>query len=407
MNHFWHGFADMNAVSKNGDFILDRGEGCWLWDENDKKYLDVSGALWYVNVGHGRTAIADAMAAQARKLASYATFGDPATRSTIDLANVVADLVPMPDARIFFTSGGSDSVDTAIKMVRKFWNLKGQPNKHMVISREKGYHGMHVGGTSISGIPDNRVGYEALDEDVATVSWNDADAVVAAFDAIGEDNIAAFIAEPVIGAGGVWIAPENYFRDVRKACAERNILFIADEVITGFGRTGDWFASGRLGIEPDIITMAKGLTSGYAPMGAVAAAPSVWETFYAPGAGMWRHGYTYSGHATAAAAGLANLQIMRDENLPAHVLANENYFAQSLRKLADHEKVAEVRTGIGYLGGIAIADPLEAPAIASRARANGLIVRAIIGGTLQISPPLVMSVEEIDFMCAGLRASLD
>jgi adenosylmethionine-8-amino-7-oxononanoate aminotransferase len=398
--------ADMNAISTNGPLVMTKGEGSWVWDDKGKKYFDAAGALWYMNVGHGRKEIGEAMAAQAADIASYSSFGECTTAPTIELADLVASISPVPDSKIFFTSGGSDSIDTALKMSRRFWTLQGKPSKKVIVFRENGYHGMHAGGTSIAGIPPNNDGYSELVEDVVRVPWDDADEMIATIDRIGEENIAAFFCEPIQGAGGVRIPPDLYLQTVRKACAERNILFVADEVISGFGRCGDWFASTRYGLQPDLMTVAKGLTSGYAPMGAVIAAPSVWETFYAPSAGVWRHGYTYGGHATAAAAGIANIKIMMRENLPAHVAQLEDKFASALRTLEDLDVVSEVRTGVGFLGGIQMADPNIAPAMYGKCRDVGVISRAIWGGTLQVAPPLSTTEAEIDEMVELFRVGL-
>ncbi len=405
-NAFWHGFADMHAISTQGPLVISKGEGSWVWDANGKKYFDAAGALWYMNVGHGRHQIADAMADQARRIASYSSFGEAVTDTTIELANTVASLAPNPDSKVFFTLGGSDAIDTAIKISRRYWAMRNQPKKQAIIFRNNGYHGMNVGGTSIAGIGPNNENYGDFITNVAQVSWDDADDVIATMDRIGEDNIAAMFCEPVMGAGGVRIAPDTYLHAVRKACSERNILFVADEVITGFGRCGDWFASNRFGLEPDMMTVAKGLTSGYSPMGAVIAAPSVWNEFYREGAGVFRHGFTYGGHAVSAAAGLANIKIMADEKLPQHVAELEGKFASALRTLEDLPNVAEVRTGVGFLGGIQMTDPASAPAMYARCRDAGVISRAIWGGALQVAPALSTTSDEIDQMVALFRAGL-
>ena len=405
-NAFWHGFADMHAIEKTGPVVITRGEGSWIWDQDGKKYFDAAGALWYVNVGHGRRAIAEAMAAQVSLIASYSSFGDCTTASTIELANLVASLAPNPDSKVFFTLGGSDAIDTAIKIARRYWTLKGQPKKQGIVFRDNGYHGMNVGGTSIAGIGPNNDGYGELLGNTVQVSWDDADEAIAAIDAMGEDSIAAFFCEPVMGAGGVRIASEAYLTAMRKACSERNILFVADEVITGFGRCGDWFASNRFNLEPDMMTVAKGLTSGYSPMGAVIAAPSVWREFYREGAGMFRHGFTYGGHATSAAAGLANIKIMMDEKIPAHVAAHEAVFASALRTLEDLPAVREVRSGVGFLGGIQMEDPASAPGFYVKCREAGVISRPIWGGTLQVAPPLTTTKDEIHQMVELFRAGL-
>lgn len=405
-NAFWHGFADMHAISEQGPLVLTRGEGSWVWDQSGKKYFDAAGALWYMNVGHGRRRISEAMMAQNALIASYSSFGECVTAPTIELANRVASLAPNPDSKVFFTLGGSDAIDTAIKMARRYWTLREQPQKQVILFRDNGYHGMNVGGTSIAGIGPNNEALGDLVTNVVKVSWDDADEVIAAIDRVGEDNIAALFCEPVMGAGGVRIAPDTYLHAVRKACVERNILFVADEVITGFGRCGDWFASNRFGLVPDLMTVAKGLTSGYSPMGGVIAAPSVWREFYRPGAGMFRHGFTYGGHATSAAAGLANLDIMAEENLPGHVARLEGVFAAALRSLEDLPIVSEVRTGIGFLAGIQIAEPSRAPEMYGKCRDAGVLSRAIWGGTLQVAPPLSTTEDEIHQMVALFRAGL-
>lgn len=405
-NAFWHGFADMHAISEAGPLVITRGEGSWVWDQDGKRYFDAAGALWYMNVGHGRRRIAEAMMAQSALIASYSSFGECTTATTIELANRVAGLAPNPDSKVFFTLGGSDAIDTAIKMARRYWTLREQPRKQVILFRDNGYHGMNVGGTSIAGIGPNNDGLGDLVTNVVQVSWDDADEVIAAIDRVGEDNIAALFCEPVMGAGGVRIAPDTYLQAVRKACLERNILFVADEVITGFGRCGDWFASNRFGLEPDLMTVAKGLTSGYSPMGAVIAAPSVWREFYRQGAGVFRHGFTYGGHATSAAAGLANIDIMAEENLPGHVARLEGVFAAALRTLEDLPVVSEVRTGIGFLAGIQMAEPSRAPEFYARCRDAGVISRAIWGGALQVAPPLTTTEDEIHQMVALFRAGL-
>ncbi len=406
MTTFWHPFSDMRTVDKTGEFKIVKGKGSWVWDDKGNKYLDAGAALWYVNVGHGRKSIAKAMAKQASKIASFTNFSDIAIPITIELAEVVAQLAPVPDSKVFFTSGGSDSVDTAMKMARRYWQIQGKPNKHTIIVRDRGYHGMHNGGTSLAGIPDNKAGYGALDEDVVKVPWDDHEALIKVLDEVGEDNIAALYCEPIMGAGGMLIAPEMYLDTVRKACIEREILFVADEVITGFGRVGDWFASNRFDLKPDIMLTAKGLTSGYAPMGAVIAAPKVWNVFATEQAGIWRHGYTYSGHATAAAAAMANLKIMKDENLPARVRKLENVFAEAFRPLAELPSVAQVRTGLGFLAGVELVEPGANFPMMWKLREFGIVTRPIVGNALQVSPALTTSEDELFEIARRFKAAL-
>jgi adenosylmethionine-8-amino-7-oxononanoate aminotransferase len=384
-----------------------------VWDEDGRRYIDATAGLWYCNVGFGRAEIADAAAAQLRRLSAYSTFGDVSNRPAIELAERVADLSPDPDDKVFFTSGGSDSIDTAAKMARRYWQLLGQTDRTMLITRENAYHGMHVAGTSLSGIAANAAGYGPLVSDVARVSWDSPDALRDAIDAATPERVAAFFCEPVIGAGGVFAPPEGYLERVRSICQEAGVLFVVDEVITGFGRTGDWFASNRWELQPDLITCAKGITSGYLPMGAVIASPHVAEPFWNGTAGLWRHGYTYSGHATVAAAAMANLDILEREALPKRALELESDLADALAPLAAHPMVEEVRAGTGVLAAVqlstrAIADEPALPGRAVRAcRDAGVMTRSLATGGLQISPALVIDRSELSELSAGIRAALD
>ncbi len=390
-----------------------RGEGVWVFDDRNRPYLDATASLWYCNVGWGRTEIADAAAAQMRLLPAYSTFADLTNGPASELASRVASLAPVPGSKVFLTSGGSDSIDTATKMARHYWQLRGAPERTVLIRREKAYHGMHTAGTSLAGIPANAAGHGELIEDVTGVAWDDAEGLHAAIERDGPDRVAAFFCEPVIGAGGVFPPPEGYLKAARQVCREHDVLFIADEVITGFGRCGDWFASGRFGLEPDIITCAKGITSGYLPMGAVIAAPWVAEPFWEPGAGMWRHGYTYSGHATVAAAAVANLDIIEREDLCARARSLEETLIDALAPLADHELVEEVRGGTGVLAAVGIRpelladEPTLGAQVGAACREHGMLVRPLVGGAVAVSPPLVITDAEVAQLAERFRAGLD
>ncbi|MGZ5318346.1 MAG: aminotransferase family protein [Actinomycetota bacterium] len=413
MTHFWHPFADMAAVSGTGAITLVGGEGAHVVDDTGRRYLDATASLWYCNVGWGRREIADAVATQMAELPAYSTFGDLTNRPAEALADRVAAIAPVPDSKVFFTSGGSDSIDTATKMARRYWQLRGEPDRTILIRREKAYHGMHTGGTSLAGIPANATGHGELIEDVLEVPWDDADALRAAIEAAGAASVAAFFCEPVIGAGGVFPAPEGYLKAAREVCRATGVLFVADEVITGFGRCGDWFASSRFGLDPDIVTCAKGITSGYLPLGAVLASPRVAEPFWAPGAGVWRHGYTYSGHATVAAAAIANLDIMEREALPERALTLESQLYDALAPLADHELIEEVRGGVGVLAAVNLRQDLVAddPMLPARTgaaiREAGVIVRPLVAGAIAVSPPLVVDAADLAELAGGFRAGLD
>jgi adenosylmethionine-8-amino-7-oxononanoate aminotransferase len=411
--HFWHPFADMASVSTNGELVLTRGEGTHVWDESGRRYLDATAGLWFANVGWGRREIAEAAAAQMTALPSYSTFGDFSNRPASQLAERVSAIAPVTDSKVFLTSGGSDSIDTATKMSRRFWQLVGQPERTVLIRREHAYHGMHTAGTSLAGIPANAAGHGELIEDVAQVRWDDADELRTTIDRIGESRVAAFFCEPVIGAGGVLAAPDGYLVAAREICRRTGVLFVADEVITGFGRCGAWFASGRWELEPDIITCAKGITSGYLPMGATIAAPWVAEPFWAEGAGVWRHGYTYSGHAAAAAAALVNMDILEREGLCERARELESSLAKALAPLGEHPVVDEVRAGTGVLAAVQLSrgaiaqDPTLAARAVSACRDAGILTRALAPGALQISPALVVDGDDLAELVEGLETGLN
>ncbi len=409
MGTLWHPFADMGAVERDGEFVIARGEGCHVYDTDGNRYLDATAGLWFTNVGHGRAELAEVAARQMSTLAAYSTFGDYATPSTLELADRLAGIAPVPGSKVFFTSGGSDSVDTAAKLARRYWHEVGQPSRTMVIGRQKAYHGMHYAGTALAGIPGNREGYGELVADAVTVEWDNAGDLRATIERVGPERVAAFFCEPVFGAGGVYPPPEGYLTDVRKVCTEYDVLFVADEVVTGFGRIGgSWFASSRFGLEPDLVTTAKGLTSGYLPMGAVLVSPKLWEPFFNADAGVWwRHGYTYSGHATAAAVALANLDIIEREGLLDEAARLETTLAEALSPLADHERVSEVRCGTGALAAVQLADPSEAAGLAKTLRSHQVATRAVGAGGIQISPALVMTDAQVHQLANAISTALD
>ena len=408
MGALWHGFADMGAIERDGEFVLARGEGAYVWDTDDNRYLDAAGGLWFANVGHGRREIADAVAEQVTRIAAYSTFGDYAIDTTIALAERLAQIAPVSGSKLFFTSGGSDSIDSAVKLARRYWHEVGKPDKQVVLGREKAYHGMHVGGTALAGIPANHSDHGQLMDDVRTVGWDSGKALLEAIEKIGSDKIAAFFCEPVIGAGGVVAPPDGYLAEVRQICRDHDILFVADEVITGFGRIGgSWFASSRYDLQPDMMVTAKGLTSGYVPMGALFVAPSVSEPFFRPGAGVWwRHGYTYGGHAGAAAAAMANIDIIERERLLDEAARLEHTMHETLADLADHPAVEEVRSGVGALAAVQLVDGGQIGAVASRLRTGGVVARALGGGALQLSPPFVVTDEQIGEIATAIETAL-
>ncbi|MEX1172073.1 MAG: aminotransferase class III-fold pyridoxal phosphate-dependent enzyme, partial [Chloroflexota bacterium] len=303
---FWHGFADMHRI-KDAELVFRSADGVWLESVDGRRFLDTTAGLWYCAVGYGRQPIADAVAAQMTRLAAYSSFGAYTTEPTVQLAARLSALAPIDDAVVFFGSGGSDAVDTAAKLVRRYWDVVGRPEKRLIVSREHGYHGMHAWGTSLAGIPGNKSGYggDIIDE-VAHVGVADTAQLAALLERRGSE-IAAFIGEPVVGAGGVYPPEPGYWAEVQRLCREHDVLLIADEVVTGFGRTGAMWGSQRYDITPDLITFAKGVTSGYIPLGGVLVGPRVAGPFWdgsEPGP-TFVHGYTYSGHAAACAGAMA------------------------------------------------------------------------------------------------------
>jgi adenosylmethionine-8-amino-7-oxononanoate aminotransferase len=410
MGALWHPFSDMGAVERGGEFVLSRGEGAHVFDTDGRRYLDATAGLWFTNIGHGRREVADASAAQLGKLAAYSTFGDVAPDVTVALAERLAGIAPVPGSKVFLTSGGSDSVDTAAKLARRYWTEMGQPQRRTLVGRQHAYHGSHWAGTAVGGIQANADGYgDVLVPDTAHVAWDDPEDLRATIERIGAENVAAFFCEPVIGAGGVYPPPEDYLMSVRKICTENEVLFIADEVITGYGRIGgSWFASTRFGLEPDLVTTAKGLTSGYMPMGAVLVAPTVAAPFFEPDAGRWfRHGYTYSGHAGAAAVAMTNLDIIEREGLLDEAARLERTLADAFAPLAAHERVAEVRSGTGAVAAVQLATASEAPGFVKSLRAHGVSGRAVGAGGLQVSPAFVMTDEQVHELVDAFAKALD
>jgi adenosylmethionine-8-amino-7-oxononanoate aminotransferase len=402
----WHSQAHMPTVRRS-EVVVERGEGAYVWDESGRKLLDAPAALWFCNVGHGRAEIAEAVAAQMSKLAAYSSFQQYATRPAIALAERLVAMVPMPNAKVFLGSGGSDAVDTAAKLSRRYWEVSGQPEKKIIVTRELAYHGLHGFGTSLTGIEANRAGYGPHMPDTARVEALDAGALRELIEREGAERVAAFFCEPVIGSGGIFNPPAGYLEEVREICRAYDVLFVADEVITGFGRTGAMFACDRYGIEPDLMLMAKGITSGYLPLGAAVVSERVWEPFWREGGEIFRHGLTYSGHASVCAAAHANLDILEREQLVARVAELEPVLHEAIQPLAKHELVRAVRSGVGLLAGV---DPVEAPMAHEVARIcteNGVLMRIAGERTLMISPPFVITADELRHIAATLEAAFD
>jgi adenosylmethionine-8-amino-7-oxononanoate aminotransferase len=390
----------MHTVRAN-EFVIARGEGVYVWDEDGKRYLDGTASLWCVNVGHGRQEIADAVAAQMRDLATYQTFGVFANRPALDLTERLAAVAPLDDPRIFLVSGGGDAIDTAGKLARRYFTAIGQPGRTHLISRSQGYHGTHGLGTSIGGIPSNREGVGPLDPDTSIVQWDSVDALAAEIERLGAERVAAVFVEPVIGAGGVLQPPSGYVEGVAALCRRTGVLFMCDSVIAAFGRLGTWFGAERFDVRPDLLTFAKGVSSGYLPLGGVVVSAKVAAPFWDDGDAWFRHGPTYAAHPTVCAAAMANLDIIERENLLDRGRELEGEIGAAFAGLADAPLVGEIRTGVGALGAVAFAPEAlaEAPDLPARlfaaGRERGVLVRPL-GDGVAFSPALVMTREEVE-----------
>jgi adenosylmethionine-8-amino-7-oxononanoate aminotransferase len=387
-----------------------RGEGPRVQTQDGDWLLDATAGLWHANIGHGRARLAEAAARQIARLETYHTFGRIVNDQALALADRVAALAPIDDAKVFWVSGGSDAIDTAAKLARRHWQLQGQANKRIIISRDSSYHGLHAFGTSLAGIPFNREGYgsESLIPETARVPVNDADALEAAILNLGPDRVAAFFAEPVMGTGGVILPAPGYLARAEAICREHDVLLVLDEVITGFGRVGEMFATQLFDLHPDMVVVAKGITSGYAPLGGVLIAPSVWGPFFdSADAPIFRHGVTYSGHATACAVAQANLDVLEEEELVARVAGLAPELEAALAPLAQHPHVQEVRAGIGLLAGVQLDPELSGDDVCRACIESGVLLRTITGNTLQISPPFIVESEDLQRIAGAIAGALD
>jgi putrescine aminotransferase len=410
---FWHPFADMGAVSER-ELLIERGEGVWVHDADDRRYLDATASLWYANIGHARAEVADAVNAQMRKLEAYSTFGDFGNRPANELSARLAEHAPMDDARVVLASGGGDAIDTAAKIARRHWVVRGQPERMHLMSRTNGYHGTHGFGTSIGGIEANTANWGPLIPQTSAVQFDSLPALEQEILRVGPDKVAAFFCEPVIGAGGVHLPPEGYIEGAADLCAEHGILFVVDSVICAFGRLGTWFGIERWeDVRPDMITFAKGVTSGYLPLGGVVVSGEVAGPFFeSPGGPMLRHGATYAGHPACCAAALAVLDIYEREDMLARGRDLEGPLRDALAPLADHPAVAEVRAGLGLLAAVQLTpdalqhDPGAVARVAQGAREAGVLLRPLLGA-LAVSPPLIVEQEHLELIADGFRAGLD
>jgi putrescine aminotransferase len=406
----WHPFAAMDRV-RHQRTVISRAEDVWVFDDAGKRYLDGTAALWYSNVGHGRREIIDAIRDQLDTLDAYQVFNDFANEPALRLAGELAERAPMDGAKIFFTSGGGDSIDTAAKMVRAYFAAIGQPDRTILLHREHSYHGTHGLGTSLAGIPGNRVAPPFV-PDVVQTAWNDAEMLEETIRELGAERVAAFFCEPVIGAGGVLPPPPGYLEAAAEVCARHGVLFVADAVICGFGRLGNWFGIERFGVRPDLVVFAKGVTSGYQPLGGVVVSGRVAEPFWDRPGQVFKHGQTYSGHPVACAAALATIGVLERDGLLERARQTEETLAQVLKSLADHPLVDHVRAGTGVLGALEldarqVAARPDLPAVLFAAiRERGVLVRPM-GSSLGFSPPLTVTDEHLDLMADAVRIGLD
>jgi putrescine aminotransferase len=379
-----------------------RGKGALLWDAEGREYVDGTCGLWQCAVGHGREELARVAAAQMEQLEFYASFWEFTNEPSIRLAARLAELAPDGLERVFFTNGGSEGIETAIKLVRRAWHAQGAPERTIVLSRKAAYHGVGSASLAATGIPPLKEGFGPLAPDFvhlstpsALTAGPDAGEILAeelewVVSEIGADRIAAMVAEPVIGVGGMIPPPDGYWPRVQEILRRHGILLILDEVVTAYGRTGRWFGAQRYDIEPDVIVTAKALTSGYFPMGAVLVAPRPLELLDgAP----FRHGFTYNGHPTGAAVALANLDIIEREGLIERAERAGARMLEGLLPLSRHDAVAEVR-GVGLMLGIELAAG-DAAAVQAAARRQGVIVRAT-GQKIVLSPPFVIEDHQAD-----------
>jgi adenosylmethionine-8-amino-7-oxononanoate aminotransferase len=432
--HLWMHFSRLGAFADGAEIpIIVKGDGCYVWDEHGNRYLDGLSALFCVNIGHGRHEVAQAGADQARELGFFTTWSY-AHPPAIELATRIAGLAPGDLNRVFFTSGGGESVETALKVVRQYHKLTGHPNKTKIIAREVAYHGTTMGALAATGVTALRQPFEPFTPGGCHVPntnqyrlapgygvENLAETVAHRIEFEGPDTVAAVIMEPVQNAGGCFTPPEGYFQRVREICDEYDVLLISDEVICAWGRLGHYFGAERYGYQPDIITTAKGLTSSYAPMGAMIASDRIVEPFL-DGSNSFAHGFTWGGHPMCAAVAMANLDVFEREGLLEHVRENEGDFRAMLESLRDIPIVGDVR-GAGYFHAIELVKDRDTKASFTHEEAEtllrgfisgelfrrGLICRADDRGdpVIQLSPPLIAGPEHFEEMESVLRPVLE
>jgi len=433
--HFLHPFTDFKALSAKGSRIITRADNIYLWDSDGHKILDAMSGLWCVNVGYGQRALIDAASRQMGELPFYNAFFQTSTPPAIELAELLSEVSPPQFQHVFFSGSGSEGNDTVVRMVRRYWDILGQPQRQVIISRHNAYHGSTMAGASLGGmggmhaqgglpIPGivhiqqphwwehgRELGLDREGFGLMAAGWLEQKILE-----IGAGKVAAFIGEPVQGAGGVIVPPESYWPEIQRICDKYGILLVSDEVICGFGRTGHWFGCERFGYKPDLMTFAKGVTSGYVPLGGVMVGERIAKVLIDQG-GDFNHGYTYSGHPVACAVAVANIRLIQQLKLVEHVHDDVGpYLAQQFAGLAEHPLVGEVQT-CGLMAalqlvkdkarGTAFPAELEMGMVCrGHCFGNGLIMRAV-GDRMIIAPPLVITHAQVDEMMALIRRCLD
>jgi len=429
--HHLHPFTDHTDLHAHGTHVIQSAAGCFVTDETGRRLLDGLAGLWCVNVGYGRTEIADAVRAQMAAVAYYPSFFNTTTEPTILLADKLASHTPPHLNKVFFSNSGSEANETALKLIRAYNKLRRRFRRTKIVTRSFAYHGVTLAATSMTGLPTCTEPFDlplpgfvqvpapypyGADSKLSLAEYADwcIDETERIIEREGPETIAALFAEPIQGAGGVIVPPPGYLQALRALCRQHDIMFVADEVITGFGRLGEWFASGLWGLEPDLMTMAKGITSGYVPLGATMVSDAIAAELER--GGYLAHGFTYSGHPVATAAGVANLAILERERLVERVRDDVGpYFQRRLRALEGHPAIGQIR-GYQLVGGIDLLPRGGKPALQSPpvlgakavalCRAQGVIVRGIRDG-IAISPPFIITHAEIDQLFAGVGAMLD
>ncbi len=431
--HFLHPFTDFQALAGKGSRVIVRADGVHLWDSDGQRILDGMSGLWCVNVGYGQEALVEAATRQLRELPFYNAFFQTATPPAIELAALLAEVSPPGFRHVFFAGSGSEGNDTVVRMVRRYWDLMGQPQRQVIISRVNAYHGSTMAGASLGGMSGMHAQGGLPIPGIVHIQqpyWHehgrhlskDEFGLVAArwledkIAEVGADKVAAFIGEPVQGAGGVIVPPATYWPEIQRICDRHGILLVSDEVITGFGRTGRWFGCETLGSRPDLMTFAKGVTSGYLPLGGVMVGERVARVLIEHG-GEFNHGYTYSGHPVACAVALANIRLMQERRLVEHVRDNLGpYLAERFEALRGHPLVGDVDT-CGMMAAILLVKdktrgtpfpPALEVGMACRGHCfrEGLIMRAV-GDRMIVAPPLVMTRAQVDEMMDLIHRCLD